>query len=169
MRLRWGAGWASLLIVAFGVSACGLLSKKEKAVSVRYPDSLECRTVKLFDQNMEEPDADLPEEWRVFAGHWGNGAWDGKLCHEIVVEAIYADGTARVVDLQGDYAPWNSWPTAFRRQGRFVEDGSLVVTVEGADRVYRVENGVVYGVWDHISGRSVGVTLVPVTTESRIF
>ncbi|MBX2856218.1 MAG: hypothetical protein KTR21_14595 [Rhodobacteraceae bacterium] len=169
MRLRRGAGWASLIGVALMTTACGYFGKQEKAVEVRFPDAFECRTVKLFDQNMETPSSDLPDQWRVFAGHWGNGAWDGKLCHEFVVEAIYPDGSARVVDMQGDYAPWNRWPTAFRRKARFEEDGSLTVMVDGAKRVYRVENGVIYGVWEQVAGRSVGVTLVPVTAASRVF
>lgn len=153
--LRWVA-----LVTVFGVVACG--AKKEIEPVVTFPNAIDCRTVKLFDQNMEPPSSEIPAEWRVFAGHWGNGAWDGKLCHEIVVEAIYPNGTARVVELQGDYAPWNRWPTAFRRTGVFTEDGALVLPIGADDSMtYRHDGGVIYGVWEQGPGYQVGVTLTP--------
>lgn len=108
----------------------------------------DCKTVKLFEPVRPKVVGEVPAEWKAFLGHWGPGKWDGKLCHELVVEEIRADGVVRIADLQGWYTPWNRWPTAFRREARFQEDGSLRVD-QGRMGVstYRLVDGVLYGAY----------------------
>ena len=153
--------WISIAGVIAAIVGC---AAKKPAVVAPTATAIECRTVTLFDMNMEPPSSSVPVEWRRFAGHWGKGAWDGKLCHEIVVEAIYPDGTARVVDMQGYYDPWGEVPTAFRRKGRFDEDGALVIKIGSKEElVYRIDGGLVRGVRRSVqSGRELGVTLFPI-------
>lgn len=154
--------WVSLFVACALLVACG--SGRDRPPPGPFTGPINCRTVNLFDKQMEPPSASVPEKWRVFAGHWGKGAWDGKLCHEIVVEAVYPDGTARVVDMQGYYTPWGLTPTAFRRKGYLTEDGALVVNIgRSGTLTYRYQAGVVYGVWqDDSVNRDVGVTLRPI-------
>lgn len=125
------------------------------------PAAIACQTVRVFDQRIEPPDASIPAAWRAFSGHWAMGAWDGKLCHEIVVERIWPDGRAQVLDLHGEYLPWNVHPSGYRRQARITADGTLLITIGRTKTFrYRVIDGVVRGVWTTTPGsRAHDVTL----------
>lgn len=151
--------WIAAILGLFGAVACS--PRQEPPPPVVFSAPVDCRTVSLFDKQIEPPSSAIPAEWRVFAGHWGRGAWDGKLCHEIIVEAVYPDGTARIVDMQGYYTPWDRVPTAFRRKGVFTQDGALVVKIgRSGTLTYRYQNGVIVGVWEDATvNREVGVTL----------
>ena len=122
-------------------------------------DEAGCKTVKLFDPVRPKMHRDAPDHLKPWLGHWGPGLWDGKLCHELVVEEIRADGTARIADLQGYYLPWDRWPTAFRREATFREDGTLEVRQGRMGvSVYTLRDGVLHGAYSW-GGDPLRVTL----------
>lgn len=111
-----------------------------------YPSAVDCRTVVLFNPNVRGAARGVPEWQRAFIGEWGGGAWDGRACHGLLIEEIRADGTVRLVELQGNYPQWNMYPTSFKRRAEFTPDGSL--RVDRGRRgvaVYRMQGGVIYG------------------------
>ncbi|MEL6316667.1 MAG: hypothetical protein AAFR16_03395 [Pseudomonadota bacterium] len=127
----------------------------------RFPKRIGCDTVQLMDSRMRRPSKSAPAEWRAYHGHWGDGAWDGKLCHGLVVEEVRADGTATVVETQGWYRRWNRWPRAVRRPAKFLDDGRLEVDLGDSGVLrYRLEQGVLYGIYSWDQSR-LFVTLHP--------
>jgi hypothetical protein len=119
----------------------------------------DCKTVKLFDAVRPKMHRNAPDHLKPWLGHWGPGLWDGKLCHELVIEEIRADGVARIADLQGYYLPWNRWPTAFRREATFREDGTLEVRQGRMGvAVYTLRDGVLHGAYSW-GGDPLRVTL----------
>lgn len=119
----------------------------------------DCKTVKLFDAVRPKMHRKAPDHLKPWLGHWGPGLWDGKLCHELVIEEIRADGTARIADLQGYYLPWDRWPTAFRREATFREDGALEVRQGRMGvAVYTLRDGVLHGAYSW-GGDPLRVTL----------
>lgn len=107
-----------------------------------------CKTVKLFDRVKPKMHRKAPKHLKPWLGHWGPGLWGGKLCHELVIEEIRADGSVRVADLQGFYLPWDRWPTAFRREARFLEDGRLEVKQGRMGvSIYTLQDGALHGAY----------------------
>ncbi|MEO1330872.1 MAG: hypothetical protein AAFW46_14545 [Pseudomonadota bacterium] len=129
------------------VDAPSPLSDEEMAAA--HPAPAECRTVRLYKRPRIKVSKDLPENWRAFAGHWGDGSWNGHLCQELVIDSIDAEGNATLFDMQGYYTPWKRVPTAFRRTGKFLPDGRLRVDLGRMGvATYEMRGDVIYGVYD---------------------
>jgi hypothetical protein len=75
-----------------------------------------------------QPVGSVPEKYARFSGIWGNGKWDDRLCHTLVVTSVEADGSAEVIYSHGVYAGWgireaeyfDEWPAQ-------IEDGTLTL------------------------------------------
>lgn len=151
-----GVAAAVVCLLAGVAQAQPAVSEDERAL---FPGAVECQTVRLFEKKIRRPKKSVPAAWRAFSGHWSGGAWDGKLCHELVIERIGADGAASVLDLQGEYQLWRRRPNAFRRVGELREDGTLRLRHGTAGTAtYWIEGDVMFGVYDWPTGR-VRVTL----------
>ncbi|MGE0099178.1 MAG: hypothetical protein AB7S86_12605 [Hydrogenophaga sp.] len=85
----------------------------------------------------------------TFLGLWGNGKWQGVLCHTLLVESLAADGTASVVYSHGVHQPWNIRAPGFVRVTGMVKDGTLALTLpngrNGAE--YRLVDGALQGTY----------------------
>jgi hypothetical protein len=82
-----------------------------------------------------------------FLGFWGDGKWDGKLCHTLVVESLSDDGAATVVYSHGTYSGWNiRAPGFYRVKGRFEGDTlHLNFPTIGARAEYKLVEGSLHG------------------------
>jgi len=102
-----------------------------------YPKTGACQSVVLFSQRpIQKPDVAVPEKWRKFLGQWGNGSWDGVVCHDLRVIDVRTDGTAEVVSMHAPYEPWGQYATAYTRNARFVGEDKLLVNSGGSERLY---------------------------------
>ena len=102
-----------------------------------YPETGPCQSVVLFSQRpIQDPDIAVPSNWRKFLGHWGNGSWDGVVCHDIRIVDVRMDGTAEVVSMHAPYEPWGQYATAYTRNARFVAEDKLLVVSGGSERLY---------------------------------
>lgn len=89
-------------------------------------DDRRCYTVDLFtDVKVVKPPEDLPERYTQYLGQWGYGAWDGKMCHDLLVYQVFPDGQVALVDMHAPYKPWNQPASAFRRFGWIDANGKL--------------------------------------------
>jgi hypothetical protein len=82
-----------------------------------------------------------------FLGVWGDGKWDGLLCHTLVIESLPTGDSAIAVYSHGAYSGWNiRAPGFYRVQGRF--DGSTLhldfPTIK-ARAEYRLNDGKLHG------------------------
>jgi hypothetical protein len=137
-----------LLVACVFVSGCLGFGKKEKVepVAAAPVTTNECYTVDLFTKvNVEQPAADVPDQFRQFLGSWGGGAWNEVWCHELLISKIEKDGRVEFVDMHAPYEPWAQPATAFRRVGRIDDKGALRFAY-GTERIsYRIENGKLIG------------------------
>ncbi len=102
-----------------------------------YPERGSCQSVVLFSQRpIQKADATVPKKWTRFLGHWGNGSWDGVVCHDIRIVDVRPDGTAEVVSMHAPYAPWGQFATAYTRNARFVAEDKLLVRSGISERLY---------------------------------
>jgi hypothetical protein len=97
---------------------------------------------------------------RSFLGVWGNGKWDGFLCHTLVVESLTADNKVVVVYSHGVYAPWYIRAPAFYRQGGFIDGETLHLDFPQAKAraEYRLVDGKLQG--KYISQRGVSTIVM---------
>lgn len=84
---------------------------------------------------------------QAFLGVWGDGQWQGVLCHTLVVETLSADNTAVVVYSHGAYPAWNIRAPGFVRVPGQIRDGTLHIAFpNGSARVeYRIVDGKLQG------------------------
>lgn len=113
-----------------------------------YPGTGSCQSVVLFSQRpIQKPAKDVPQKWSRYLGQWGNGAWDGVVCHDLRVTDVRADGTAEVVSMHAPYEPWGQYATAYTRAARFVSEDKLLVNSGGSERLYWIDqNGLMRAV-----------------------
>lgn len=109
-------------------------------------DDRNCYTVDLFtDVKVEVPPEDLPERYTQYLGQWGNGAWNGVWCHDLLVHRIYPDGQVALVDMHAPYPPWNQPASAFRRFGWIDEEGKLHFNYGAEKATYEIVDGKMEG------------------------
>jgi len=102
-----------------------------------YPKTGSCQSVVLFSERpIQKPDVAVPKKWRQFLGQWGNGSWDGVVCHDLRVVDVRTDGTAEVVSMHAPYEPWGQYATAYTRNARFVSEDKLLVMDGLSERLY---------------------------------
>ena len=66
-----------------------------------------CKTPLPDGFKLAPPPAGLPDDLKRFHGVWGNGKWDGQLCHTLVLEVLDAKGSVNAVYSWGDSEGWN--------------------------------------------------------------
>lgn len=90
----------------------------------------------------------------AFLGVWGNGMWDGKLCHTLAVESLSGEGAAIVVYSYGAYPAWNiKAPGFYRLEGKFEGDTlHLDFPSIRARAEYKLANGSLQGQYFSASG-----------------
>ena len=159
-------------LMVLAVSGCLAPQKKEAVAPVDLSELLSpgCYTVDLFDKyRIEYPDANVPRDVSDFLGVWKNGAWDGRLCHDLYITKASADGTVELIDAYGPDTKSGRDAVVFKRTGK-VENGVLSFTSVGASPVSYQLNGDflsgkrldAYGRYEITMSREVGVALVPV-------
>lgn len=138
-----------LLGLVAAVAACGGSDPTPRRAPTGFAETQnpECYTVDLFtDIQFKRPAAEVPEDWRAFAGRWGAGAWDGAWCHDLYVLEVLPDGLVRLVETHAPYEPWGKRATAYRRTARIGEDGRMRLRYGQVQVEYWVEDGKLYGV-----------------------
>jgi len=83
----------------------------------------------------------------AFLGIWGNGKWQGVLCHTLVVESVAADGRATVVYSHGAHTPWNIRTPGFLRVSANIQGDTLAIAFpnNGPRAEYRLIDGRLHG------------------------
>lgn len=91
-----------------------------------------------------QPTAEGP---RAFLGTWGNGKWQGLLCHTLVVESVEEDSKATVVYSHGVHQPWNIRAPGFLRITANIQGDTLSFTFpnNGPRAEYRIVDGQLHG------------------------
>lgn len=146
MRIVLAAAPALVLASAVLLAGC---ATKQPVVQAKPPELTrnDCTTVVLFDKvKIAEPDEAVRPEHRAFLGHWQKGAWQGKWCHDMLISAVYPDGSVDLFDMHAPYAPWGKPATAFKRKGRINEQGVLTFRHGTEVRRYRVVDGRLHAV-----------------------
>ena len=114
-------------------------------------------------QNLEitQPGADVPADLAGFVGKWGNGKWDGKLCHTLVVLGVNQGGNASAIYSWGTYAGWDVTQGNSRRVGT-IENGKLTLERfgNGAEAAYWFEGDALRGSYTNARG---DISLVKLT------
>lgn len=118
-----------------------------KASAVKSPmNDRNCYTVDLFtDVDVEKPVEGLPGRYTQYLGQWGNGAWNGVWCHDLLVHRVYPDGQVALVDMHAPYKPWNQPATAFRRIGWIDNEGKLHFNYGPEKATYQIVDGKMKG------------------------
>lgn len=105
----------------------GCTAEKQAKVKVDLSKKLSpgCYTVDLFDPyQIEYPAADVPEGSRNFLGVWKNGAWGGRICHDLYITKVLANGDVELIDAYGPDRANGREATVFKRRGQ-IKDGVL--------------------------------------------
>ncbi|MGE0348062.1 hypothetical protein [Hydrogenophaga sp.] len=84
---------------------------------------------------------------QAFLGVWGDGQWQGVLCHTLVVETLSDDNSVVAVYSHGAYPGWNIRAPGFVRVPGQVRDDTLHIAFpNGSARVeYRIVDGKLQG------------------------
>jgi hypothetical protein len=97
-----------------------------------------CQTYLPSDLGLRSPPPNVPSKFAKFAGVWGNGTWEGKLCSTLVVQSVDADGRASVIYSRGTYRPWNIYRSNYVRVPIRITSGTLTFkTPMGAALAYQ--------------------------------
>lgn len=105
----------------------------------------ECDTPLPDDLKIVPPTASVPPEHAKFSGRWGPSKWDGKLCHNLVVEQVTDDGKAQVVYSWGVYDQWFIKEPGFRRWTFDIIDDKLVFSGKSRIVKYRLSGETLEG------------------------
>ena len=106
----------------------------------------------------------LSPELNRFHGMWGNGKWEGKLCHTLVVKVLNDKGTVSAVYSWGGYADWYTNP-GYVEQGGEIDGDELDLgrLGNGAEVSYEVKGDNLHGSY-YRNGRLSKVVLSRLTT-----
>ena len=158
------------------ITACTPQKRAEIQVDLSKKLSPGCYTVDLFDPyRIEYPAAEVPGDARKFLGVWKNGAWNGKVCHDLYVTKAYPDGTVDVIDAYGPNRGRGREATVFKRKGT-VKDGVLSFHSVGAAPVnYRLEGEYLvgsridaFGKYEITMSREDGLAEVPIPPRKPV-
>ena len=106
----------------------------------------DCRTPLPSGFKLAPPPPGLPDDLRRFHGAWGNGKWDGKLCHTLVLEVLDSSGSVNAIYSWGDFAGWNLKQGYSTHQGRISGDAvDLPRFSNGAKVDYQLAGGKLSG------------------------
>ena len=158
-------------VAVLAIAGCAA-PEKRAAIEVDLSKRLSpgCYTVDLFDPyRIEYPSADVPAEVRQFLGVWKNGAWGGRVCHDLYVTEALPDGRVTVIDAYGPDGNYGRDAMVFTRTGR-VEDGVLTfMSIGSAPVKYRMvgeylvgERLDAFGKFEITMSRTERVAVVPI-------
>lgn len=140
----------AMLVVGLALAACA--EKKAEVAAVPEDRSLivpGCYTVDLFETvNIKKPEPNVPAEYARYLGEWGNGAWNGDWCHDLLIYGVHADGRVELVDMHAPSDTYKAAATAFKRTARIQEDGSIRFRHGIYQRRYEIVDGRLYGTLD---------------------
>ena len=126
------------------LAACG--SPPPEKVAQAKPSLVQpnCPTVRPFKPlKFRKPASAVPDAFRAFAGLWGGGAWDGRVCHDLYVLKVDDEGAVELFDAHGPGFGFDA--TGFARKGKIDENGHLVVRKGPAMVEYWIEDGRLHG------------------------
>ena len=133
------------------VSACAAVAFLTACQTTERTDdqlasAVQCTTPLPSDVFSKLPDANTPVAAARFAGTWGHGRWDDKLCHVLVVEDIAASGRVTTVYAYGTYPGWNV-QEGYNRVSGSIKDGTLTLDPlsSGAAVTYRFKDDALVG------------------------
>ena len=164
------------IALVFGLTACTVEKRAQVEADLSKRLSPGCYTVDLFDPyRIEYPAANVPREVRKFLGVWKNGAWNGRICHDLYVTNAYADGTVDVIDAYGPDRGTGAEATVFKRKGT-VKDGVLSFHSVGSAPVeyqlvgeYLVGKRIdAFGKYEITMSREVGLAEVPIPPKKPV-
>lgn len=115
--------------------AGGLLTSCQTTQTASNPVNCYEETPLPSDLEITIPTEDVPAELARFSGVWGDGAWDGKLCHTLVVQSIDKYGNVITIYSTGDYA---SMDAEYNKIPGIIKNGRLVLSTfpNGAETSY---------------------------------
>ncbi len=149
---RRAAAMAAVLAMGLtgGLSGC-LMAEKEAPTAQAAPDDVShlrqpgCYTVDLFKEvPIQEPDG-LPAEYAAYLGEWGNGVWNGKWCHDLLIHTVHEDGRVEMLDMHAPSEEFRQPATIFKRTGQIGEDGALRFAHGIVSRRYEIRGGLLHG------------------------
>ena len=112
----------------------------------------DCYTVEPYQPiRIARPQAGAPAASGSFLGAWGGGAWDGRVCHDLWIMEIGADGHVLMFDAHGP--GYRQDATGFLRRGEMTADGRIRVRKGGAMVTYWIQDGMLYG--ERLSGQTL--------------
>ncbi|MEM0922797.1 MAG: hypothetical protein AAGF44_04370 [Pseudomonadota bacterium] len=164
-----------LLAACLTVLGCAPPPKKvEKSKDYSAFLDSSCYTVDLFDRHEIVPaSASVPQGFRGYLGDWGNGAWNGKWCHDLRVLSVSPSGEVDLLDMHAPKTA-TSPATVFRRKAIIDRDGNLRFTYDKETHVYRLEGRFLVGkrIGDHgefeIAMTRKDVVPLPVVRPERL-
>ena len=105
----------------------------------------DCYTVKPYKPlPIEKPKKDVPDIYKAFAGKWVKGAWDGYVCHDLVVMDVDKQGDVTLFDAHGPGFGYEA--TGFTRKGKIDKNGHLTVRKGDAMVDYWIVDGKMHGI-----------------------
>lgn len=104
-----------------------------------------CYTVDLYKEVKVAKASRVPAEIAPFLGEWGNGAWNGKWCHELLIHSVAEDGSVELLDMHGPNARLRQDATIFKRRAEIQPDGSLIFRHGLVVRRYELRDGQLLG------------------------
>ena len=119
-----------------------------------------CTTPLPENVEIAQPTDTVPPQLAKFAGTWGHGKWDGKLCHTLVVQRVTSAGNVRAIYSWENYSGWNAHEGNSQHVGS-IADGKLTLERfdNGADVTYWFEGDTLMGSYVNASGARSIITL----------
>ncbi|WP_285670052.1 hypothetical protein [Paralimibaculum aggregatum] len=119
------------------------LAATPDTISLREPG---CYTVDLFREVKINRTKGLPKKYAAFLGEWGNGVWNGKWCHDLLIHTVTADGTVELLDMHAPSEHYRQPASIFKRKGQIRDDGVLYFAHGLTTRQYKIgKDGFLYG------------------------
>ena len=129
--------------------ACLLLASCATTTPVHDNVATDCTTPLPEDSGVAAPSEGVPSAYAKFLGTWGDGKWDDRLCHVLVVTEINADGSVTAIYSHGSYPDWGIDAPAWHEADGTIKDGRLVLDQfpNGAQAIYEHDGDTMRGTY----------------------
>lgn len=119
------------------------------ASSAATTDTASCTTPLPADVTVASPSEAVPANYAKFSGTWGDGKWNDKLCHLLVVTEVNADGSVTAIYSHGSYPDWGIDTPAWYEADGTIKDGKLVLDQfpNGAQAIYEHDGDTLRGTY----------------------